>query len=443
METFAKRLMTHLWASWEKLPDVRAANNNRQYEVADAVMGSFAMFYLQEPSFDEWQRRMKSKRGRCNAETLFGMKEIPSTGQIRNLLDDQPMDGFTESYDWLLEQLKASGEYAEYRDVKDTWLIALDGVTYFSSAKVKCEHCLRRKDSQGGIQYTHSAIVPVIVKPGRKEVLGLPPEFVTNQDGQVKQDCELNASKRWLTKHSQRFAAKTATFLGDDLYAHQPFCAWIAETLQQYFMCVAKPDSHVWLYESLECLAKVQGIETHEEEIWTGKRFEIWTYRWVSQVALTGTPDAYKVNWLELIVTSKKSGDRLFFNTWVTNHTLEKASLRALAQAGRARWKVENESHNILKEHGYHLEHNFGHGDHNLSAVLFSLNVLSFVAHTVQQLIDHAYKLLRKALVTRRTLFETLRTAVNWIVFPSWRDLWLFLLDSRDIPLPTELRFSD
>ena len=75
--------------------------------------------------------------------------------------------------------------------------------------------------------------------------------------------------------------------------------------------------------------------------------------------------------------------------------------------------------------------------------MLFSLNVLSFVAHTVQQLIDHAYKLLRTALVTRRTLFETLRTAVNWIVFPSWPDLWLFLLDSRDIPLPTELRFSD
>ena len=35
--------------------------------------------------------------------------------------------------------------------------------------------------------------------------------------------------------------------------------------------------------------------------------------------------------------------------------------------------KIENENNNVLKNHGYHLEHNFGHGKAHLSNVLFTV----------------------------------------------------------------------
>ena len=46
--------------------------------------------------------------------------------------------------------------------------------------------------------YSHTALTPVLVKPGLDKVIPLAPEFVRPQDGVAKQDCELNAAKRWL-----------------------------------------------------------------------------------------------------------------------------------------------------------------------------------------------------------------------------------------------------
>ena len=134
---------------------------------------------------------------------------------------------------------------------------------------------------------------------------------------------------------------------------------------------------------------------------------------------MTAASDALQVNWVELTITHADNADNadnaavLYHNTWITNHLATHDTAPQIADAGRARWKNENESHNILKKHGYHgyhgyhIDHNFGHGDHNLAAVLFTLNVLAFLTHTVQQLIDTPYQLLRAARKTRQTFFES------------------------------------
>ena len=432
-----QRLTAHLKESWGNLADVRKPNNNRKYDIGDAALCSFAMFYFQDPSFAEFQRQMDAEQGTSNARTMFGIERIPSSPQIRNLLDGQVPSVMWENFDWLHDELKASGTYDSYRDVNGTFLIALDGVNYFSSAAIECSHCLKQTHANGTVTHSHSAIIPVMVKPGRSEVIAFPPEFISNQDGQKKQDCELNASKRWLGKHSARFEPKTVTFLGDDLYSHQPFCAWIGSTMNQYFMCVAKPESHVWLFESIDSLQKIGGVQTHHEVIWSGKKREVWTYRWIIGAGLTGDPAALMVNWLEVIVTDKVTGKRLYFNTWITNHAINAQVVHSLAKAGRARWKVENESHNILKEHGYHLEHNFGHGKLNLSAVLLCLNLLTFLTHTVQQLAEPIYKAIRAKVVTRRSMFELLRVLVALQPFESWTAFWTRICLAKGVALPS------
>jgi hypothetical protein len=75
-----------------------------------------------------------------------------------------------------------------------------------------------------------------------------------------------------------------------------------------------------------------------------------------------------------------------------------------VVEAGRSRWKIENENNNTLKTKGYHFEHNYGHGQRYLSSVLASLILLAFLVHTVLEGIDDQYPLLRQKLPSRQGL---------------------------------------
>jgi hypothetical protein len=433
----AGRIIRQLSERWKEMPDKRKASNAQVYEMKDAALSALGVFYTQCPSFLARQRDMAKRKGRSNAHSLFMVKAIPSDAQTRNMLDMLDEGYFGADYEWLHEQVRGSGRLEAFRDIENTYLIGLDGTDYFSSTQIHCAHCLERADNAGRVHYRHGAIVPVLVKPGRHEVLALMPEMIVNQDGQIKQDCEQNAAKRWLSK--QHFAPKSVTILGDDLYAHEPLCRQISLESQQSFIFVAKPDSHLHLYDWLDYSTTINAIEHWQERRWNGRHHELWCYRWINQAPLTAASDALRVNWVELTITHADSAAILYHNTWVTNHPLSRDSVSQIAAAGRARWKNENESHNVLKKHGYHVDHNFGHGDQHLAAVLFSLNVLAFLIHTVQQLIDTPYQLLRAALKTRQTFFDDLRALLRYQLFNSWNDLFAFMFDGLEIPCPPEL----
>jgi len=81
-----KRLLKELKQIFDELPDLRKGRNS-QYEMADASMGAFSVFFTQCASFLAHQEEMKRSKGRSNAENLFEMVNIPSDNQIRGLLD--------------------------------------------------------------------------------------------------------------------------------------------------------------------------------------------------------------------------------------------------------------------------------------------------------------------------------------------------------------------
>ena len=142
------------------------------------------------------------------------------------------------------------------------------------------------------------------------------------------------------------------------------------------------------------------------------------------------------VNWLELTITHETTGKQLFHNTWITNHQVTQKNVVQLAKMGRTRWKVENENINVLKTKGYNLEHNFGHGQNHLSNVFFALNILAFLTHTVQHLLNKGYRLLRDTLVVRHTLFNDLKALTRYMVFPSWEALFAFMINGLELESP-------
>jgi len=207
----------------EELPDKRRGKNKR-YRMEDAALSAFSVFFTQSPSFLAYQRAMEGSKGRSNAQSLFGVHQIPSDNHIRDLLDPVTPEQVFPVFEEILQVLEQQGQLAVLRSIADTLLIALDGTEYFSSSQIHCSACSTRTLKSGETHYFHSVITPVIVCPGQTYVIPLVPEFIVPQDGHDKQDCENAAAKRWLSQHGQRFSPLNVTILGDDLYCRHPLC---------------------------------------------------------------------------------------------------------------------------------------------------------------------------------------------------------------------------
>jgi hypothetical protein len=269
-----------------------------------------------------------------------------------------------------------------------------------------------------------------VVAPGHQQAIPLRPEFITPQDGHTKQDCEIAAAKRWLEKNAGQYAPLRAILLGDDIYAHQPFCR---RTLLHGFdfIFVCKPDSHTTLYNWVNLLQRPD-LGTVTTRVKVGAHFHTYTYRYANGVPLAEGQDALKVNWCELTVTDH-NGKVIYHNGWVTNLKITDQNVAAIVAAGRARWKIENENNNTLKTKGYHLEHNFGHGKQHLSSLLAAMNILAFLYHTFLSFTDGHYRLIRATLPTRQTFFDDLRALTRYMLFPHWAALMDFMMRGLEI----------
>lgn len=428
-------LISYLVASIEKMKDPRQPSPNTTYTLKDAVLGGFSLFLMQCESFLEHQRQLHSRNGRDNLQTLFGAIKIPSDNQIRNILDKINANSLFGVFTGIYQLLKTRGVLTQYEVLDKQLLIPLDGTEYFSSQKIHCEQCSHRTHKNGAVTYFHSAILPVIVSPQQKAVISLDPEFITPQDGHEKQDCEVAAAKRWLNRHREFFDPFSVTILGDDLYSRQPMCE---DALQNHFhyLFVCLPESHPTLYEFLNYADKVGEVYSFRERRRHGRDWHDYYYRWTYHLPLKDDSAALSSNWFEVTVSRRCDAEVLFHNAWITDHFPQADNIIELVSAARSRWKTENENHNTLKTQGYHLEHNFGHGDQHLATFLLTLNLLAFLFHTVLQLLDESYQRIRQLLGTRRRFFNDLRTLTTYFVFDSWQHLLDFMLEPFD-PLPT------
>jgi hypothetical protein len=122
----------------------------------------------------------------------------------------------------------------------------------------------------------------------------------------------------------------------------------------------------------------------------------------------------------------------IYRNAFVTRHDLRADNVSEVVAAGRARWKTENENHNVLKTKGYHLEHNFGHGQEHLSTVLLTLNLLTFLFHTVLHLLDRQYQQIRRLRGTRQGFFNDVQALTKYLLFDTWQHLMEFMLDGLE-----------
>lgn len=428
--TVFQRAIEALQHTFSSFPD-RRRGRNVQYTLVDAVRSAFSVFFLQAPSWLASQRLMESERGLSNAQTLFQIKRIPTDNHVRWLLDPVAPSALDPAFAELYSLLRDSGRLDAYRGVDGLRPIALDGVAFHESKSIHCPNCTVKRHKDGRVSYSHSAVTPVLVAPGISRAIPLRPEFVVPQDGHDKQDCEIAASKRWIDANHALLSEVPTVMLGDDLYAHEPFCRKVLlHSLHFIFVCLR--ESHAALYEYVDMLeaSDIQTVtQTRKDK---HNRPETWTVRFAANVPLTGAENPLRAYWLELRVRDHQ-GVETYVNAWITDIAPTRDNAVDIVASGRSRWVIENGNNNVLKTKGYHFEHNFGHGKKHLCTLLAAMNILAFLLHSVLELQDPDYQTVREALGARKTFFDHVETLTTYLCFGSWGGMLHFMMKGLEI----------
>lgn len=386
-----------------------------KYRSHDFFMTGFAMMYFQDPSLLSFQRRLQKAYNQNNLKTMFDIESIPKDSQLREVLDKASTEELESLFPDFLHQLQRGNHLKPYQFLDGRYLIPLDGSGYFSSKKICCSGCLQKKNKKTGeIRYHHQILQAAIVHPDMKQVLPLAPESIKNTDGSKKQDCEINAGKRIISKIRNAHPKLKIIITGDGLYSKQPFINELKIAGMSYIL-VAKPKDHTTLYEWVDELAALGDLQRYEFKDLKGKKYR---YEWINKVPLNGSEKADDINFFTFKIINK---DKVTYkNSWVTDIYIDKSNIKDLVKGGRSRWKIENETFNTLKNQGYHIEHNFGHGKKNLSINFYLLNLLAFYTHQILEFTDLLYQKCRQDFSSRKEFWNQIRCTFRFMVFESW-----------------------
>ena len=392
------------------------------WEMPAVLMSAFAMLFFQHPSLLEYQRRMKQRRGQSNLERVFQVVAIPSDTQMREILDGVPPEPLRRVLPQTFEQMRRVGwtvrlvtEVAGQTDSP----VVRDGSESVHSTQIHCPHCLYQRQANGETHYSHVVVGATVTRAGSHMILPLDAEEVRNTEGQETQDCELTAAKRLVKRLRAEHRQLSMCLVGDDLYGHEPLITEL-QRLRLRFVLVAKPPSHAALFAQLEEREQRGEGDRGTWQEGTGRQRRTFEYRRAAAVPLTQS-GRVRVNFLE-VWERRPDGTVGYHNSWVTDFAVTPETVAAIVGIGRSRWKIENEQFNVQKNHGYELEHNYGHGQQTLSMVFYLLNLLAFLAHKLLEFGDRLYQQCRAG-ESRRGLWTLFRSAFYLIAFDTWEAL--------------------
>ncbi len=407
----ADKLFALLRAEFEQVPDPRAANAT--LTVPDALMSGFALFSLKDPSLLAFDARQKTGG---NLERIYHIQQVPGDTQLRALLDEVDPADLRPAFKRLHRRVAQCGELRPFVFLQGSYLVSLDGTQYFISKKIHCPACQQRVNPQTGeVTYYHQLLGGVIIHPERPEVIPLMPEPIIKQDGMLKNDCERNAAKRFLAHLKEDYPHRSFTITEDALSPNAPHIREL-EKHQYHYILGVKEGDHKHLFAAVARAQQEGGTTAFEfREGDTLHRFVF-----VNQMPLNKSNPDLLMSFMDYWEISP---DQTQHFSWVTDFTITRQNAYVIMRGGRARWKVENETYNTLKNQGYHFEHNFGHGKQHLSVVFATLMMLAFLVDQVQQLACPLFQAALRKKGSRARLWEEMRALFHTLAFTSMEQL--------------------
>lgn len=398
------------------------------YPLSDVLMSSFAMFSLKDPSVLSFVENYPERAD--NLEAVYHIKNIPSDNGMRGILDPVNPDDLLPVFQSLMADDLVSSTVDSHKSFPTLGGyvgIAVDGTGYFCSNTISCPHCLVKK-RKSGEEYYHQLAGACVVHPDKKTVFPVFGEPITKQDGATKNDCEYNAFKRLVPKMEQVLPGEKKLILLDGLFATGP----AIRTMQAHkmdFITVIK-DGYV-----LVQVADPANKNKFAERSWyKGKNERIkCTAKWMNGLILNGANSDISVNFLQYEEIDTKTQNTIYAGKWITSLSIKPSIVKEFVKTARARWKIENETFNVLKNQGYNLEHNYGHGKKFLSSLFAVMMLLAFLVDQLTQTLDKTFQ---KALIEAKTMRD-LRQKVRVLfdLIPCVSMNLIYKIIARDIKI--------
>lgn len=400
-------LINKIYKSVSQIADHRKIDKG--YALTDGMMSGLAMFSLKDPSLLSFIENYDARRE--NLEQIFKIKEVPSENGLRKLLD--PVDPIK-----LLPVFQALYQEPEVeRAVKERQCfsalggyvaIAADGTEHFCSNQINCPHCLVRKRNDGALQYYHQMVAACIVKPNEKTVFPVFAEAITRQDGATKNDCEYNAFKRLTPNLERILPGLKKVILLDGLFADGPAIK-VMQANHMDFITVIKEGYVLIQAARLEQKGQLQSMT------WVKNKHFQCRAKWTKGLILNGANQDMEVNYLQFEEVDRRTGKTTYAGKWITSLEIIEEIVPEFVSVARSKWKIENETFNVLKNHGYQLEHNFGHGKKFLCSLFALLMFLAFLVDQLTQALDTSFQKALKEAKTFRDFRQKVRVLFDLI----------------------------
>jgi len=382
----------------------------------DCLMSAMAIFGMKYPSLLQFDQSYREASIKANIETLYGVKKVPCDTYLRERLDDVNPQDLRSAFKAVFNELQRGKALEQFQFFDGYYLVSADGTGLFESKSIHCNTCCEKEHRDGTKSYYHQSYGAAIVHPSKKVVIPLAPEQIIRGDGSTKNDCELNALKRFIANFRADHPRLKAILTCDAIASKAPHIRLMIDAGLGFILGVKQSD-HKALFESAKHACKTFAIRVN------GITYQ---FRYANKLPLNDSNMDLNVNFLECIETNKKGKKTTY--SWVTHIELNETNLYKVMQGGRARWKIENETFNTLKNQGYQFEHNFGHGYKYLCSVFAMLMYLAFLIDQVAQECDFLFQEALKKKKRKIMFWQALRGAFLHYVIESWDQLWHALI---------------
>lgn len=420
------QLIKQVRKGFKQISDHR--RDNASYDLSDLLSAGFAIFSLKDPSLLAFRENFPNRSD--NLKRIYGIEHIPGDTALREGLDGISVDALKGVLQIPLDQLRQEGVLPDRYVLGNYLAISCDGTGHYCSSKKKCPHCLVKKHRNGSETYYHQLLAGVMVHPEQATVFPVGCEPIVNQDGSTKNDCEQNAAKRLLPQIRSRLPDDELLMVFDALYASGPHIRALQKNRMSYLIGIKEG----FVLIQVDRLKQNPDDQLKTLEWKAGKKQ--CKAIWANDLILSGQHQDLKVNYLEYTEVNAQTGRQSFFSSWITDIFIDVQNVKEMVGVARARWKIENETFNTLKNQGYHLEHNYGHGKKNLTSNFAVLTILAFLVDQIAQHLDQNFQEACKRYRSRRNFWEKVRQVFDLLPAMSMNAIYKFIAKGAQIDFP-------
>ena len=402
-------------------------SDNLSYPLVDLLSTGFAIFSLKDPSLSLFREQYPMREE--NLRRIYGIEALPSDTALREGLDGVIPAKLQQQFSAPLEVLRTTG-VLQQRQILDHFVaVSVDGTGHYCSGSKSCPQCMVKNHKSGKTTYYHQLLGAVAVHPDQSTVFPLACEAIVRQDGSTKNDCELNASKRIIPQVRQMLPEENILMIFDALYANGPHIQCLSEHSMSYIIGI-KGDNYIWI--QVERLRKNDGLQQLSWE----SEGRTCTVNFANGLILNGQYRETLTNFFEYTEVDQQTGEQLFYSSWITDIEITSENALELVKAARSRWKIENETFNTLKNQGYHLEHNYGHGKQYLATNFAILTFLAFLVDQMAQHLDTLFQQARATCKTFKAFWEKIRNVFYLLPAMSMNAIYRFIITGKQVSMP-------